>query len=343
LENRLKGSNLFVIYDAQVFALYGQVIRRYLKKAGLRQSEICLSPGEKTKSRTQLDRLYAWLLDEKVTRNDMIIAVGGGVISDLSGFVAATILRGVSWGVISTSLLGQVDAAIGGKTGINQKAGKNLIGSFWQPNFVLCDLCFLNTLPQRQMVNGFGEVARYAGLSGNGMIRQLDRFLDAGDLYDMDMLNKLVVQSVRYKARIVSSDEREAGRRMLLNLGHTFAHGIEGSLGYRRLYHGEAVVLGLLGAIELSIRHLGAKRDDLWPLTSLLYKLALPIPRVVLDPAQIINYMKLDKKRSVSDLRFVLLEAPGKPIIVQGIAPGEVRASVTAMVRYITDQGGKDA
>ncbi len=156
----LDDNRLFVVFDAQVFALYGSFLKSYLKKFDRKYLEIIIPTGEKAKSDTVLKKLHSFLLNEKITRSDMVLAIGGGVCSDLAGYAAATVLRGVRWSVISTTLLGMVDASIGGKTGINHKLGKNLIGAFWQPEIVMCDTCFLNTLKKRQIIAGLGEIIK---------------------------------------------------------------------------------------------------------------------------------------------------------------------------------------
>jgi 3-dehydroquinate synthase len=263
----------------------------------------------------------------------VILAVGGGATSDLAGYVAASVLRGVRWAVIPTTLLAMVDAAIGGKTAINHHRGKNLIGAFWQPSLVLCDTCFLDSLPRRQMINGLGEIAKYAGLMGGGMFMGLMRFLNQPDLYDHDLLMPLITKAVRFKARITVADERDSGARMILNLGHTFAHGIETSLGYKGLLHGEAVTLGLLVATDLSERHAHLKAEVLRPYRDMLMQLAAQLRRVPLDQETILECMRSDKKHSRGRTKYVLIESLGRPIIAENLPAQRVRAALRAMLR----------
>lgn len=310
-----KHGRIFVIYDARVFALYGSEISKVIKQTGIESEELVLPSGEKTKSASQLNRVYSFLLENKISRDDFLLACGGGVISDFIGYVAATVLRGIKWGVISTTLLGMVDAAIGGKTGINHKYGKNLIGAFWQPSFVICDSIFINTLSSRLVIAGLGEVVKYAGLMGNNMINLLNRYLESGNLYDHKFLDQLVFMSAKYKAEIVSRDEREGNLRMVLNLGHTFGHAIEKSIGYGKLHHGEAVILGLLAAVELSERSKKSSIIALSEYKEIIKRFVALIPRYHIDIDDVLTGMGIDKKRKGNKQLFVLLDKPGMPII----------------------------
>ncbi|MDH4156477.1 MAG: 3-dehydroquinate synthase [candidate division Zixibacteria bacterium] len=343
IDRAARTNRLFVFFDANLYALHGDLIKRHLRRSTRNIVEMVIPGGEKSKSATVLNQVYDHLLHEKISRDDFILACGGGVLSDLIGYAAATILRGVRWGVVPTTLLGMVDAAVGGKTGINHRLGKNLVGAFWQPAFVYCDTYFLHTLPSRQMVAGLGEVAKYAALDGGLILDRLRRFVDKNDLYDDRLLRSLIIPSVRYKAGIVAQDERESGRRILLNLGHTFAHAIENAAGYGRLLHGEAVILGLLAAVELSsliawrcIRPLASYR-------SLLEKLITWLPQVRLESRNVLNAMALDKKRSGLKQRFLILKAAGEPIIADNISIRLTRLAVDNMLEYYRVHGGTNA
>jgi len=327
-----KKARIFLIYDAKVFALYGRQISKVIKRSGIKYNELVLPAGERTKSASQLNRVYSYLLSNKITRNDFLLACGGGVTSDFTGYVAATILRGVKWGVISTTLLGMVDAAIGGKTGINHKEGKNLIGAFWQPSFVICDTIFINTLSQRLVVAGLGEVVKYAGLIGKSMTDLLNRYLKNGDIYNHKYLTQLVYKSAQYKAEIVARDEREGNLRMVLNLGHTFGHAIEKSLGYGKLQHGEAVILGLLGAVELSERSKKRRISSLIEYKEIINRFIGLIPRYRIDIDNVIAHMGIDKKRRGNQQLFVLLDKPGKPII-SDVKKNLIKPSLNAVLK----------
>ncbi len=233
-----KATRLFVVIDAKVYKLYAEVLDSTLSRCKQDVHIIRLKAGERAKGSRTLNRLYTFLLENEVSRSDFLLAIGGGVITDLSGYTSATILRGISWGAVPTTLLGVVDASIGGKTGINHAKGKNLIGAFWQPTFVYCNELFLSSLPPRQILAGLGEIVKYAGLCGGKMIEQLAQLQTSPTKEQLPLMRSLIVESVQYKADIVSKDEREGKLRMWLNLGHTFGHGIERSLSYGKLLHG---------------------------------------------------------------------------------------------------------
>ncbi|RKX28078.1 MAG: 3-dehydroquinate synthase [Candidatus Zixiibacteriota bacterium] len=321
---------LFVLCDAQLYALYGSDIISTVEKANVSVSELVLPVGERAKTLTQLRHVYGYLLDSQISRNDFILACGGGVTSDLVGLAAATTLRGVRWGILSSTLLGMVDAAIGGKTGINHKQGKNLLGTIWQPSFVICDSSFLLTLPKRQLIAGLGEVVKYAGLATHDMISALNRYLKSEDMYDQKQLTQLIYLSAQYKAGIVSKDERESSLRMVLNLGHTFGHAIERSLGYGRLLHGEAVLLGLLAAVELSGRLKKARIRRLSEYRDVICRLIELIPHHSINIEETLTAMSHDKKRLGNNLRFVLLDSLGRPVIVDNVKKNDIRMALKA-------------
>ncbi|MCM2271024.1 MAG: 3-dehydroquinate synthase [candidate division Zixibacteria bacterium] len=332
---------VFAVFDAKVFALHGQHILRSLKQAG-RPVEVFVMPsGEAHKNEKVLAGLYDFLLKSKISRTDLLLAIGGGVTTDIVGYAAATTLRGVRWSAVATTLLGMVDAAIGGKTGINHERGKNLIGAIWQPRFVLCDLSLLQTLPPRELVAGFGEIVKYAGLIGDPMLPLVSRLLD-GDASAKDW-QVAIARSAAYKARIVSKDEREETIRAYLNLGHTFAHAIEHSLGYGRLLHGEAVLVGLLGAVCLSMLAEPSSAKRLKGYYRLLLSAVEMVPKRKLKPKDLVRAMSLDKKRVGNDHRFVLLKAPGKPYITTGLPAAMITFAVEQMIADYNDFGGKHA
>lgn len=341
LHKEVGAARLFVFYDANWYALHGASVRRGFGIPSQQRREFVVPSGEKAKSATVLTGIYDFMLGEKITRDDFVLACGGGVTSDLVGFAAASVLRGVRWGVLTTTLLGMVDASIGGKTGINHGRGKNLIGSFHQPRFVVADLSFLATLPERQLIAGLGEVLKTAGLNGRQMILELDSFLSRGDLFNTKLLARLVHGCASFKAGIVERDEREAGTRMILNYGHTFAHGIEKTLGYGRLLHGEAVILGIDAALELGQR-LDLHNVGLDAYQGVVQRLMRCVPQRKMAASQVLSAMALDKKRSTTDQRYVILKKPGSPIIREGIDRHLVRSAVEAMLkRYQTGRGSR--
>ena len=334
---------VFLFCDAQVMGLHARTVRRCIRGAGRPIIESVIPTGERAKSATVLRGIYDLLLSEQVDRSDFIVAVGGGVTGDLIGYAASTTLRGVRWGVLSTTLLGMVDASVGGKTGINHSLGKNLIGSIWQPSLVACDPYFLNTLAPRELVAGLGEVVKYAGLMGDEMFRPLQVYLEGGDLLHQRRLTRLIAQSVNSKAELVAEDEREEGRRMLLNLGHTFAHGIEHALGYSRLLHGEAVLLGLWAAVDLSCQQKPELERHLADYRGVVEFLMGFLPRRKLDVDQVYRAMGWDKKRRGMHQRFVLLERPGKPFITTSVDGKTVMKSLSNLKEIYKRKGGKYA
>ncbi len=334
---------VFVFYDAQVFALYARQIRARLKGLKTPGEEMVIPVGEKSKLAAVAARLHDFLLSHEISRSDFILACGGGVTSDLVGYVAATILRGVPWGVVSTTLLGMTDAAIGGKTGINHRRGKNLIGCFWQPSFVLCDSNFLGTLPDRQLIAGLGEVAKYCGLCGNKMLTVMEDLLSGGNLLDKRLLSQLIEMSAGYKARVVTRDERETGPRLFLNLGHTFAHAVEHATGYDRLLHGETVILGLVAAIELSTRMRPVRAKLLMRYGRLIKRMVRLVPCRRIDYERTLTAMRLDKKRIGKTPRLVLLDRPGRPRVADNVSRRMIEQSVQHMLQVYQSEGGRDA
>lgn len=336
-------ARLFVIADATFHALHGKAVRKQLGLPVSRIIEIVVPSGEKSKSMTTVEKLHSFLIANEISRDDVVLAAGGGVTTDLVGFVAATTLRGLRWIALPTTLLGMVDAAIGGKTGVNHKAGKNLIGAFWQPSHVHCDLTWLHTLPRRELIAGMGEIVKYAGLEGAAYQKKVDALLDTGNLLTDRKLQPVIAGAISYKAGIVARDEREGNIRMWLNLGHTFAHGIEKSLGYGRLLHGEAVLIGLWAACELSLTAIKSNRTELLAWRSIIEQFLRSIPYRKIDPAAMWQAMRQDKKRAGRKMRFVLLSRPGSPLIHDSVDPRLAKKALTAALTCYAAIGGSDA
>lgn len=327
---------LWVIYDAQVYVLFGPSLKKNLPSLRVGSRELVLPAGEKAKTMKMVDKLHTFFLGERISRSDTIVAVGGGALTDLVGFAAATTMRGIKWVTIPTTLLGMVDAAVGGKTAVNHKLGKNLVGAIWQPSLVLCDVNLLPTLSSRQLLAGFGEIIKYAGLADAEMVENCRQFLANGNMYDLRKLSRIITDSIRFKAAIVAEDEHEASLRMILNLGHTFGHGIERALEYKRLSHGEAVILGLSAAINLSVRSGLAREKNLAAYRDLVTQAVKKLPWVPIDLPKVIQGMALDKKRKSHSLRFVLLKKPGQPIIIDKIGK---RVYTAALRKTLAEYG----
>lgn len=327
----LSRSKTFVITDENVANHHLETLRQGLKATGIDTSALSLPPGESTKSWQGLERAVEWLLSEKVERRDLVIALGGGVIGDLGGFAAAVLRRGVRFVQIPTSLLAQVDSSVGGKTGINSKHGKNLVGAFHQPSLVLADIGVLETLTERDFLAGYGEVVKY-GLLGDadffGWLEQNGPALASGDA---GLRAEAVRRSVQMKADIVSRDETEQGDRALLNLGHTFCHALEAATGYsERLLHGEGVAIGCALAFETSARLGLCAQEEPSRVRAHLKSMGMKtdladIPGTLPDADALIELMGQDKKVVDGRIRFIMVRGIGEAFVTSDVDIAVVR------------------
>lgn len=326
----LKGHKVIIVSDSNVAPLYQSKLESSLSNAGLEHSSVTLTAGEKTKSFEQLQALSEKLFENGVDRQTVLIALGGGVIGDLSGFCAAITMRGIQYIQIPTTLLSQVDSSVGGKTGINSSYGKNLIGAFHQPRLVLIDLNCLDSLPRRQLLAGYAEVVKY------GLIKDAKFFLwleeNAASLLDGNKALQAyaIMKSCTAKADVVAQDECESGVRALLNFGHTFAHALEAEVGYNeRLLHGEAVSIGMVMAFDLSHRLGFCQMADARRVRDHLDSIGLPTSLTGLNdgtwaPKRLITHMGLDKKAVAGSLIFILARAIGSTFIARDVDPKEL-------------------
>ncbi|PWB75946.1 hypothetical protein C3F09_01415 [candidate division GN15 bacterium] len=337
----VRPDRVFAVFDAQVFALHGRALIDDLKKSGEPACSLTLPIDERAKNRSTVNEIHDWLLAEGVSRSDLILAVGGGVTTDLIGYAAATVLRGVSWGAIPTTLVGMIDAAIGGKTGINHPLAKNAIGVFWQPQFVYSYTPYLNTLDERQVYAGIGELIKYAGLAGESLIAMTSELVDVAGIGSGRKLEKAIAVAAAYKAALVSEDERDVGIRQFLNLGHTFAHGLEQSLGYGKLLHGEAVSVGLLAAVYLSEMTIAGARTNLAGYRQVVEENIARVPRRTIEVDRVLKAMEFDKKRAGRSIRLILLKRPGRPVIRSGIDSQRIRQALERAVQFYRENGGK--
>ena len=327
---RLKGRKAAIVTDENVAAHYLAPLTESLAEAGIAATPVILPPGEKTKSFEPLMRACNEVLAARIERNDAVIALGGGVIGDLAGFVAGIVRRGVRFVQIPTSLLAQVDSSVGGKTGINSRHGKNLIGVFNQPDLVLADSDVLKTLSPREFRAGYAEVAKY------GLIDQPDFFawLEANwkDVFaGGEARIRAIATSCQAKADVVVEDERETGRRALLNLGHTFGHALEAATAYdsSRLVHGEAVAIGMVLAHDFSARMNLASPDDARRVERHLRAVGLPvsmneIPGQLPGAEQLMDAIAQDKKVKDGKLTFILTHGIGQSFIANDVPESEV-------------------
>lgn len=292
----------------------------------LSRSLVLLPEGETHKRVSSVELIWDEALARGVGRNACLVAVGGGVVGDLTGFAAATLLRGVAFGQVPTTLLAMVDSSVGGKTGFNRDAGKNLVGAFHQPAFVLCDVEVLSSLPQRDRTAGLGEVVKSAWLAGEGAVELLERDAAALEAGESDALLRAIRMSVALKSDVVADDEREAGRRRILNLGHTVGHALEAVHDYQ-LRHGEAVALGLVAATRVARRHGGLGEAPADRLVKLLQRLGLPTDLDSHLRPGMVEYVARDKKRAADGVLFVLPGEPGH-VEVRHLAPEAIIAAL---------------
>ena len=308
-------SRAAVVTVSPVETLYGERVLAGLQALDLDAHPIVVPDGEGAKTLETLDAVYHRLAAIPLGRSDVVVALGGGVAGDLAGFAAATWNRGVAVVQLPTTLLAQVDAAIGGKTGVNLPEGKNLVGAFHQPSVVVADTATLATLPPRERIAGLGEAVKYGFIADPAILDLLEGRPADAVAGDIDVMTELVQRGVTVKARIVAADEREAGERALLNYGHTFGHAIEAATGYGTYRHGEAVALGMVAAARLGER-LGVSEDGLADRTvALLDALGLPTSGVRVDPSLLWSLMTRDKKARAG-VRFVLCQRPGHAVVV---------------------------
>jgi 3-dehydroquinate synthase len=322
---------IVVLCDENVAPLYLDGVRRSLLAAGLATSQVILPAGEREKNLARAEELYGVLYDRGLRRSDTLIALGGGVIGDLTGFVAATYQRGVGFVQVPTTLLAQVDASVGGKVAVDFRAGKNYVGTFYQPSLVLADLRTLETLPARELRCGAAEVAKHGLLAGSAVLRRV-RQLARAPLEAGAVTQELVAGSIHYKAGVVERDERESGLRAVLNFGHTIGHAIEAATGFGRFSHGEAVGLGLHAALRLSGELAGLPEKDELAAHELLDGLGLPARLTGVRAQDVCGLIGRDKKAGQDGVQYVLLRRPGFPVIGARV-PAELELEVVEWLR----------
>jgi len=309
-----------VITDSRVATLYLGIVERSLVRSGFTVHSIVIPPGEKQKSLERANDIYTELLRKRIERRSTIVALGGGVVGDLSGFIAATYQRGVGFVQIPTTLLAQVDSSVGGKVGVNHPLGKNMVGAFYQPNLVVADVSTLQTLPEREIVCGLGEVVKYGAIMDRKFFGYSGRNLRALFAKDPAALKRVVSECCRMKAYVVSKDERESGFRAILNFGHTIGHALEKAGGYRRLKHGEAILLGMAAESFIALQSGLLKAADAALIEETI--LSVPLPRLKdlpASPARLIDAMRVDKKVAGSKIRFVLPTSVGRVLLPQPV------------------------
>jgi 3-dehydroquinate synthase len=334
-----RSTRAFIVTDDNVAPHYLKRLERTLHNAGMTTDSLTLPAGEQAKSWDHLGGLLDAMLDVRSERGTMVVALGGGVIGDLAGFAASILLRGVDFVQVPTTILSQVDSSVGGKTGINVRQGKNLVGAFHQPRLVIADTEVLTTLPQREILAGYAEVAKY-GLIDDPALWD---WLESGGGTEIaalapQALQRAIHASCTAKARVVASDEKENGVRALLNLGHTFAHALEAEGGYGGpLLHGEAVAVGMVMAFDLSVRMGLCPADEAQRVRAHLAAVGLPVvpPQInghPMDAQRLLAHMASDKKVADGKVTFVLAHGIGKAFLCRNVNPTDVLTTLQSSV-----------
>jgi len=323
---------IHVITDDHVGALYGEAVTAALSAADYDSAIYELTSGEDHKTLADAEPVFDWLVSRRAERREAIVAVGGGVVTDLAGFVAATFLRGVPVVHVPTSLLGAVDAAIGGKVAVDHQLGKNLIGAFYQPRLVLIDAALLQSLPARELTSGWAEVIKHGLITDAAFVSYLEEHAAAACALERGVVLPILRRSVQIKAAVVSADERESGPRSTLNYGHTIGHALEAAEGYTGPLHGEAVAVGMAGAGAIG-RHLKLVSDDeLERQNRLIAAYGLPLSWPGADLDRVIAAMALDKKTAAAAIRWVMLDGIGKTVGRADVQTATVRDVVGRLV-----------
>lgn len=330
----LKAPQVAIVTNTTVGPLYLARVQDLLEQNKIKVVPIVLPDGEAYKNSASLNLIYDALLTQRMERKATLIALGGGVVGDLTGFAAATYLRGVPFIQMPTTLLSQVDSSVGGKTGINHPLGKNMIGAFYQPQVVLADTDTLNTLAQRELSAGLAEVIKYGLIRDLPFLEWLETNMDKLLARDPAALSYAIYRSCQNKAEVVAADERESGARALLNLGHTFGHAIENGMGYGAWLHGEAVGTGMIMAAELSQRLGWISAADVARTRALIVKAGLPATAPGLGFDKYLDLMGLDKKVEGGKIRFVLLKALGHAVISADVPTALLQDTIAASIAH---------
>ena len=321
IRRHVTGRQAVIISNETVAPLYAERVRQALSDLD-KLTEIVLPDGEQYKTMENLSVIYDRMLAEGHNRSTTIIALGGGVVGDVAGYAAASYQRGVNFIQVPTTLLSQVDSSVGGKTGINHALGKNMIGAFWQPVAVVIDIDTLHSLPPRELSAGLAEIIKYGLIGDEPFYRWLHDHIAQVRALEEGPVAEAIERSCSNKAAVVAADEREGGKRAILNFGHTFGHAIESVQGYGNWLHGEAVAAGMVQAARLSVRELGLPEEELPPLLELLHESGLPVdPPADMSPEQFLEVMQRDKKVIDGRLRLVLLERVGSAIVSDAVSP----------------------
>lgn len=332
LASHIPKKRVAIVTNTTVAPLYLARLEKNLHAAGIVTTSVILPDGESHKTSTTLNSIYDALLEQRCERSTPLIALGGGVIGDMTGFAAATYLRGVPFIQIPTTLLSQVDSSVGGKTGINHPLGKNMIGAFYQPQIVMADIDTLSTLPDKELSAGLAEVIKYGLIRDLPFLSWLEENMDALIARDSSALIYAITQSCKNKAEVVGVDEMESGERALLNLGHTFGHAIESGMGYGVWLHGEAVAAGTIMAADLSCRMGWLTEVDVARVKELFVRAKLPIISPNLGKEKYLDLMGMDKKVEGGKIRFVLLKQLGQAVMESNVPLAKLHETLETCV-----------
>ena len=315
---------VYIFSDDQVFSPHGRRAQVSLERSGIEAHCFIFPAGERSKSLESAEAMYRWLVDRKAERGHGVVAVGGGVVGDLAGFVAATFLRGMPLVQVPTSMAAMVDASIGGKVAVNLPQGKNLVGAFYQPRLVLADVSTLSTLGKRELAEGWAEAIKHGLILDGELFDIFEEHAEALMELEADLTTEVIKRSAAIKARVVSEDERETlGRRILLNYGHTIGHALESATNYGQYLHGEAVSVGLMGAAAISERMGMISGDVVARQRRVLERFGLPTAAPNVEPEEVFKAMSMDKKTEAGSIKWVLLEDVGRAVVRRDV-PSEL-------------------
>lgn len=326
----IKGNTALVVSNSTIAPLYFEQIKSSLDLGQIRHDCVILKDGEQFKTLDAIETIVTALLDKKHNRQTTLIALGGGVVGDIAGFAASVYQRGVNFIQIPTTTLSQVDSSVGGKTGVNHILGKNMIGAFHQPQCVIADISTLSTLPDREFSAGLAEVIKYGLIHDSAFFNWLEQNISRLMARDNETIAQAILVSCQTKADIVSIDERESGIRAILNLGHTFGHAIEATMGYGNWLHGEAVAAGMVMALDLSLRQQWIDISVKKRAVKLLQQANLPVtsPKEM-TPEQYMTAMSIDKKVINGTMKFILLKGLGDAIVTSDYDPALLQQTLT--------------
>jgi 3-dehydroquinate synthase len=321
-----------IVTNPQIGRLWGRTVVQGLEQAGYRVGVCEIPEGEGNKTIQAVSRIHDRMIREKHTRQSGVIALGGGIVGDIAGFAAATMLRGIPYIQLPTSLLAMVDSSVGGKTGVNHPLGKNLIGAFWQPALVGAEIGFLRTLADEELRSGLAEVIKYGVIADAGFFEYLEEHIEAALARDAGVLTHIVARSCRIKAEVVGADERESGQRAILNFGHTFGHAAEALSGYDTIRHGEGVAMGMVAAARLAQRRGLLAEADAGRIQALTARAGLPVRMLRFAPEQYWAWMGSDKKVRDGRIRFVLPARIGHAGLYGDVTQEETAATLEAVM-----------